>query len=256
MSHSTTPTSIGKNRTGIATASLRSSTALIEAAADDSLAGDVESSKLLPLRTAFAREADPVGTMPSPASLKGMAKTLVEKLRGRNPMVLLDKLGERLAFERTGVRLYEAVLAKYEASDAKDPTITMSALLEIRDDELVHVGLLNEAIVQLGGDPTVVTPCADIMGVVGSGYVQALTDPRTTLTQALDVMLGVELADNASWELLIELAGGMGLDTIAADFQHALVDEQRHLMQLRSWVSTQVVGQAGLTEEVAASPIL
>jgi hypothetical protein len=255
LSHSTRPTSIGKNRTGIATALVRSG-AVVEAASEDPLVTDAESSKLLPLRTSFARAADPVGTMPPPASLKGMAKNLVEKLRGRNPMVLLDKMGERLAFERTGVRLYEAMLAKYEASDAKDPTITMSALLEIRDDELVHVGLLGEAIQQLGGDPTVVTPCADLVGVIGSGYVQVLTDPRTTLTQALDVMLAIELADNASWELLIELAGGMGLDTTAADFQHALVDEQRHLMQLRSWVSTQLVGQAGLTEEVTAAPIL
>ena len=40
-----------------------------------------------------------------------MLKTALNKLVGVSPEVLIDKLGERLAFERTGTRLYDALRA-------------------------------------------------------------------------------------------------------------------------------------------------
>jgi hypothetical protein len=250
LSHPKKPTQLGKNRTGIAVSPI-DAPLVLEGATEDPLVVDGVP-QLLPVRTGYSREAEPLGTMPPPATLKGMAKTAIDKLRGRNPMVLLDKLGERLAYERTGVRLYEALVAKYEASEARDPDISAEALLEIRDDELFHVGLLTEAIVELGGDPTAMTPCADLMGVASMGFAQALTDPRTTFTQGLDVILAVELADHASWELLIELTTSFGLDDLSARFQRALLDEQRHLVMVRGWLQTQVIGQAGVIDEALA----
>ena len=55
---------------------------------------------------------DPIGTVPLPGTVKGMAKTSVQKVMGRHPEVLIDALGDRLAFERTGTRLYDAFLGK------------------------------------------------------------------------------------------------------------------------------------------------
>src|SRR3569832_1751142 len=49
----------------------------------------------------------PMGSPPPPASVKGMARAGLEAVKGNKASVLLDKLGERLAFERTGTRLYE-----------------------------------------------------------------------------------------------------------------------------------------------------
>ena len=85
--------------------------------------------------------------------------------------------------------------------------------------------ILRDAIETLGGDPTVVTPSADVVGVAGSGWVQALTDPRTTLTEALKVVLAAELADNDGWETLVEVAAGLEQEELAAQFREAASDE-------------------------------
>ena len=52
------------------------------------------------------------GTRELPGDPAGAA---LQALKGGPPTQFLDKLGERLAFERTGVRLYEALISKHEA---------------------------------------------------------------------------------------------------------------------------------------------
>src|SRR5215213_9673038 len=64
------------------------------------------------LRSTYSK-GEPIGTMPPPANVKGVAKTVMNAVTGGAPLLLLDKLGERLAFERSGTRLWEAMVAKY-----------------------------------------------------------------------------------------------------------------------------------------------
>jgi len=100
-------------------------------------------------------------------------------------------------------------------------------LQRIRDEELAHFQLLSEAIRTLGGDPTSMTPCADVAAMAASGFMQVLNDPRTTLAQCLNAMLAVELADNAGWELLAGLADEAGQSDLAGRCLGALGQEQR-----------------------------
>jgi len=255
LSNPTKPTQIGKNRTGISTSPIDSA-AMISGAERPEAEIPGTASSLMNARIAWSREAAPVGTMAPPASLKGIAKTVMEKLKGNEPLVYLDKLGERLAFERSGTRLYEGLLAKFEASSTQhDPTINTQAILEIHDDELTHVAVLQQAIVDLGGDPTVMTPCADVTAVASMGLFQAMSAPQTTFTQALGIALIAELTDNAGWELLIDLATGLGQDEHVRQFRLAMVDEQRHLEMISRWHAVAVVGQAGVMDEVVEAAI-
>ena len=64
------------------------------------------------VRREYIAEAEELGSIPPPATLKGVASTAMQKLTGKNPEAFIDKLGCRLAFERTGVRLYDALIAK------------------------------------------------------------------------------------------------------------------------------------------------
>jgi hypothetical protein len=96
----------------------------------------------------------------------------------------------------------------------------------------------------LGGDPTAMTPCADIAGVSATGFLQVITDPRTTMAQALNTMLAVELADNAGWELLIELAQASGHKEMAEGFAVAQTAEERHLAHVKTWLKGAVLGEA------------
>ena len=181
--------------------------------------------------------------MPPPARVKGVASTLLDALKGNKPQVLIDKLGERLAYERTGVRLYEALLMKLGTATG-GPMIDAAAVARIRDDEHAHFQMVGKYLVEIGADPTAMTPCADISGVAASGHLQVLTDPRTTVSQALNSILAVELADNASWELLVELARESGHDEMAQAFTVALETEQRHLATVRQWFRQSVLEEA------------
>jgi rubrerythrin len=228
---------IGMNRTGIGLSPILSSEMI-----DGSTAGTTVPSEQLGeieiarVRSEYATQRQPLGSVPPPSSLKGAAKTAVDVLKGQQPTVLLDRLGDRLAFERTGVRLYEALLDKFEALETWEGGPLREELAAIQQDELRHFELLREAIESLGADPTAMTPAADASGVEAMGVLQVVLDPRTTLTQALHAILTVELVDNDSWRILIELCREMGHTELVSRMQAALRDEERHLFQVRSWL--------------------
>lgn len=202
-----------------------------------------DASKLALARKAMRQEAGPIGSVPIPGSVKGVLKSGFDKMLGKQPELLVDKLGERLAYERTGVRLYEAVLAKFEGTETDDKEL-IPTLRRIRDDEAAHMKIVKEAIETLGADPTAMTPCADVAGVMAMGIMQVLTDPRTNLSQALNALLTLELADNAAWELLVELTNKAGHPKIAASFENALEEEGRHVSTIKALLQQQLEAQA------------
>jgi hypothetical protein len=241
----TKPTELGKNRTGVQTAPARTremtdNTEAVEADPRGALAIGL-------WRAELSDAAPPVGTMPVPGTLKGIAKTAMKAAQGEHATVFLDKLAERLAFERTGVRLYDAVLAKIPAARTSEGTLTAEAVQVIRDEELGHFLLCKEAIEAMGGDPTAMTPCADVMGVASMGLLQVVTDPRVTLTQALAALLTAELTDNDGWKLLIATAEALGQGDLALRFTDALAAEDRHLQSVRRWIAERLELQLGAT---------
>ncbi|ASQ44792.1 DUF2188 domain-containing protein [Legionella clemsonensis] len=178
-------------------------------------------------RVTFITRAEPIGSIPLPMSLKGIVKTSFNKMWGSHPELFLDKLGERLAFERSGVRLYEATLAK--ALGLGESKAILQQLEHIRKEEIQHMDMLKRAIKDIGADPTAMTPGADITGVLGQGLIHVITDPRTNMAQALDALLSAELIDNAAWEILIALANDNGQDKLVEKFEQAMLQEKRHL---------------------------
>lgn len=230
--------SMGLNRTGIKASPLIADELLEQL----DLQGDAPAPAIdaHALRRAYREHAEPVGSVPPPASLKGMFGAAVEALSGNRMHVLLDKLGERAAYERSGVRLYEAMLRKLDGADDLPPGLTVAAIREIRDDEASHFALLSDAIERLGGDPTTQTPCADITGVQALGLVQVMNDPRTTTAQALETLLAVERIDTASWELLASLADGFGQDELADEFSLAHARELEHEEKVRGWFTAAI----------------
>jgi rubrerythrin len=243
MAQRTKPTDLGPNRTGIATAPARAPRMEEAVEGQPPVTGDA--SLLARMRADLSQHAPPVGTVPVPTTLKGVAKSALKAMQGEKAAVLVDKLGERLAFERTGVRLYDAVLAKLPASRTSEGTLGPPDLLRIRDDEHRHMHLVREALEELGADPTAVTPCGDLAGVQGHGLLQTVTDPRATLTQCLDAILVAELADNDGWKVLIALAEALGQGDMARRFGDALAEEDQHLMLVRRWLAERLELQLG-----------
>ncbi|WP_354681449.1 ferritin-like domain-containing protein [Cupriavidus plantarum] len=241
-------TKLGMNRTGAQMAPLSAPDMLAYALerGTDSPSPDAPSPTNLTdvqIRTTAALESQRVGSIPPPGTIKGLVSTTLDKVKGTRPEVLIDKLGERAAFERGGTRLYDAMLVKCSA--AITPVSGMlEGLQRIRDEEAAHFLLISEAIESLGADPTAMTPCADIVGVQAMGLIQAITDPRTTVPQCLNALLTAELVDNAGWELLITLARKSGHEQLATRFETALAEEQQHMTMVKTWLQDAVLLEA------------
>lgn len=181
-------------------------------------------------------------------------------IRRHDRLQLLDKLGERITFERISMRLYDALLVKYQTCIAADaaPSPIAQALQEInevsealgiacgespaqtlerfRAEELAHWYMLCDSMQQLGGDPGIQTPCAHVMARASSGLIQVVTDPRTTLSQTINIMLTAGLTNTAGWELLRRLAEQAGETGFSERCKHALAQEEQHLSLLGNWM--------------------
>lgn len=240
------PTDVGKNRTGVGTSPIDSKAAARAAkAAQPTSTGGVQ--PIAQVRLDVATESEPIGSVSPPTTLKGAVKTAAQALRGKSATVLLDKLGARLAFERTGARLYEAVidrLSAFSADAAQGPTA--AELRALQEQELKHMDLVRRAIESVGGDPTAMTPGADLEAVASSGVLHAASDPRMQVAESLHALLAAELLDNAGWELLIELARGLGQDDMVTSFTVALDEERIHLSRVRGWLQALTMEEAGL----------
>jgi rubrerythrin len=191
-------------------------------------------------RASYLTQLSPIGSLPA---IVGGTKP--EQLADGSTSILLDKLGERLAFERQGTRLYEAFLQKLDVLRADAPSgPTSEELRHICDEELEHFRILQRTIAELGGDATVQTPSADVAGVLSQGVLQIVSDPRTTIAQSLQALLTAELADNDGWEMLADLAGELGDSELVEKCEKAFTEEQEHLDHVRAWLSQMTLEQA------------
>jgi hypothetical protein len=238
------PTESGMNRTGI-DMSPDDAKALIQGAEDASPSSEGNEMTLASYRERDISEADPIGSLPMPGTFKGAAKTGLQKLMGNQPEVLLDKLAGRLAFERTGTRLYDALLGKCSIRTDEVEASSLTQLKKFRDDEARHFALLWDAMRELGADPTAQTPEADVNGVASMGLMQVITDPRTSVAQSIHAIHIAELTDRDGWDLLIKLTREMGQTDMAERFTVALTEEAQHLETIRELMEQTVLAEAG-----------
>jgi bacterioferritin (cytochrome b1) len=247
MQDSTDATETGRNRTGLQTSPQLSKEMndLVQPVSAET----ADASPLNDVRLLYISEADPLGSIPPPATIKGAVKTAAKLLQGERPQAFIDKLAERLAYERSGTRLYDAVIAKFTAYEDELPNASLQEVIEIRNEEASHAALIRTCLEQLGADPTAQTPSADLVGVATAGFLQAAADPRTTLAQTLQVALAAELVDVASWEMLISMSEQMGQDGMTERFRHALDRETEHVAKVRGWFESLTLADAQPREQ-------
>jgi rubrerythrin len=227
-----------KNRTGIASSSLademRASSGNLVPFASEDVFRD--------FRQELRRGAHAIGSLPPPASLGDAARQAIHAIQGESPPLLLDKLGERIAFERTGTRIYETLIEKLDMDGGFEGGPELGELEEIRDDELAHFRTLTSFVERLGGDPTAITPSANRAAVASMGVVQLVSDARTSLGESLEGALIAELVDHECWHALVALAEELGNDELVSFCRQAEDQEDRHLEKVRRWVRARASG--------------
>jgi hypothetical protein len=175
------------------------------------------------VRIAYARAGEPHATMPE-SSIDAAS------------LLLLDKLGARLQFERTGTRLYDALISKFDAYGGFEGGPSRNDLLLIREQEHGHALLAQELIRSIGGDPTVITPCANLQATASRGIGDVLVDPRTSFVDCLETILVAELADQDSWAALVRSAGPVGDAELTKKITQAQKTELEHITKVRGWI--------------------
>lgn len=158
--------------------------------------------------------------------------------------VLLDKLGERVAFERTGAQLYQALVNKYQDSEDKKYLPELVALERFYQQEAKHYELVEQVMHHLGGELEIFPPANDPTSSLTMGWMMLITDPSTNFLQALEIVLQAELVNHAGWELLIELAEKRDLPKVATQFQKCLDEKEIHIARVKQWVQDLTLNQA------------
>ncbi len=100
--------------------------------------GEGDGSAIAAVRTTYIAEAEPVGTAPPPGTIKGAAKAGMQKLVGRHPEVLVDKLGERITLAGSYILLVGCCVG---FATIPNPAILAAMLVAIRLLVLMNIGL-------------------------------------------------------------------------------------------------------------------
>ena len=179
--------------------------------------------------------------------LPGAQRPGMEKLAKKNVVKVIDLLSERLAFERAGVKLYDTLLSRLRLS--ADPVFKglIKRVEHIRDEEKEHEEWLEEQIRDLGGDahnPTEHT----VLVMAESEGIERVVRRDENIPHELHALLTAELADNAGWDLLVQLAAEFGDSDAKKQFKKRLNEEKKHLVFVRETLLEL------MKQEVAAAP--
>jgi hypothetical protein len=234
------------NRTGISMSPV-DAPRLIEAA--HRIAPDVQGdvSNLLRVRQDYIRNAPPIGHVPAPGTVKGVVSTVGKLLQGKDTAFLIDRLGQRMAYERTGTRLYDAFLGKVQVLPSWKGGPDSRTVTQIRQDQVSHARLVRDIIVDVGADPTALTPAANVTAVAALGFIQVLNDPRTSLVDCIDVLLGVAVTDVAAWDSLTDLVEAFGLTTATERCRSAWQQADEHARTVRGWLNAYIADRSNTT---------
>jgi bacterioferritin (cytochrome b1) len=160
----------------------------------------------------------------------------MEKLAQKNAAFVLDVLSGRLAFERTGVKLYDTVIEKIERNAEPRYHAIVNQLRQIRAEEKEHEEWLEAQIRALGGYPNETTDMAQLETEEGSGIKSVICDGHGKVIHLVHALLAAELADNAGWDVLVKLADDAGDKKAKAAFARRMAEEAKHLLFIREVV--------------------
>jgi bacterioferritin (cytochrome b1) len=159
----------------------------------------------------------------------------MEKLARYNPAFVIDALSGRLAFERTGVKLYDTVIAKLERNPQPQYSKILRQLRHIREEEKEHEEWLEQQIRSLGANPADRSDLAQLELREGAGIV-GIIEKEDKVIHLLHALLAAELADNAGWDVLRKLAGDAGDADAERAFARREAEEAKHLLFMREVV--------------------
>jgi bacterioferritin (cytochrome b1) len=152
----------------------------------------------------------------------------MDELATKNREKVIDLLTERLAFERSGVKLYDAIIRKMEQSPEPAISEMLDQMREHRADEKG----LEEQIRSLGGDAHAETELSRLVTRESVG-IEDVVEHDPELPHLFHALLAAELVDNAGWDLLAAIADEANDKDARKAFKKRLHEEEEHLVFCR-----------------------
>jgi bacterioferritin (cytochrome b1) len=179
----------------------------------------------------------------------------MDNLARKNRDKVIDLLTERLTFERAGVKLYDRVIQRIEASNEWSLAFLIEELRQIRAEEWEHEEWLEAQIRSLGGDAHGETEHSKLIARESRGLEEVVLKGNEALPHLFHALLTAELVDNNGWELLVRLAEEADDRDMVRAFKKRLHEEEDHLLFIRKVVErfarADVLGQPFTTPELS-----
>jgi bacterioferritin (cytochrome b1) len=157
----------------------------------------------------------------------------MDRLAALHRNELIDLLAERMAFERAGAELYDAIIEKIDRSHDSALLPLLDTLREHREQELEHEKWLAGQIRALGGDVDQKTDRVRMIETESKGIKEVILGGDFVPAHLFHALLAAELLDNEGWELLLELADEADDDEARGAFADRLHEEEEHVLFAR-----------------------
>jgi ferritin-like metal-binding protein YciE len=155
------------------------------------------------------------------------------RLADTNREQVVDLLCERLAFERSTVRLYDRILEALRVGGDASTRELHATMLKHREEENEIARWLEGRIRELGGDERAETDLARLATREARGIDEVAENDAADITHLLHALLAVEGVDNAGWDLLVHLADAAGDARTKHELERRLRQERQHLAFVR-----------------------
>ena len=156
----------------------------------------------------------------------------MQDLYKKNPDKVLDLLHERLTFERAGVKLYDMVIDHVQQSGDQQLQRMLGQLREHRNEEKEHEEWLEAQIRALGGKANGQSDRSKLVERESEGIEQVIQQDAEP-SHYLHALFTAELADNAGWDLLAQIADDADDHGAKREFKKRLHQEEEHLLFMR-----------------------
>jgi hypothetical protein len=151
------------------------------------------------------------------------------RLAEKNPQQVVDLLCERLAFERSTVKLYDRILEALGGAPDASMRDLRATMAKHRQEEDEIASWLEGRIRELGGGEGADTDLARLATREARGIEEVAANDAADLTHLLHALLAVEGVDVAGWDLLVELADAAGDARAKRELERCQRREAEHL---------------------------
>jgi hypothetical protein len=148
----------------------------------------------------------------------------------------VNKLEEHLYFEKEISNLYETLIHQLPMKFPKDCYFVAQKIKIFQQQRLKHLRLVSELVSLLGSQCRLRWYWNEF---IKENFLRAkslIEGPNLDLSEKMETVYHLELIDNASWDILIEMAEINGQGELAIKFQKAFDEQSLYMNTLKNWV--------------------